>query len=218
MHRRIQRWLLACGAAALVVAAVAGIALATAGSGSTLSACAKAGTGQLRLDTGDGCLASEDAVQLGTAAASRADERYYVAPNLSDFSTMLQLPNGRLPSVFPQIARVVTAHVPAGDYALAAQITMVNHTGDGSVVCLILDSANHTHGYAETSMGIDAGYNRNETMTIDGALSLDADTDISLACWNDTGNAQVAPGTALVRAADITTKSVDAASITQETH
>ena len=80
------------------------------------------------------------------------------------------------------------------------------------------DSANHTHGYAETSVGIDPGYNRNETMTIDGALSLAADEDISLGCWNGTGNADVAAGTALVRAADITTKSVDAASITQETH
>jgi hypothetical protein len=218
MHKTVKRWLVACSAVAIVVGTVAGLALATGGGSGTISACARTTGGQLRLDTGDGCLPSEQAVQLGTAAASRADERFYVAPNLSDPSTMLPLPNGGLPSVFSHIARVVTMHVPAGNYAIASQITLINHTGDGSVVCLLLDSSNRTHGYAETSVGIDAGYNRNETMTIDGALSLSADDDISLGCWNDTGNAQVDPGTALVRAADITTKSVDAASITQETH
>lgn len=216
---RLRRGMLVALTLTALAAAATGIAYATAGdTTTTISACAKAESGQLRLDTGTGCQPSEQAVQLGTAAASRADERFFVAANLADPSTMLPLANGQLPSVFPHLTRVVTMHVPAGNYAIASQITLINHTGDGSVVCLLLDSSNQTHGYAETSVGIDSGYNRNETMTIDGALSLAAADDISLGCWNDTGNTQVAPGTALVRAADITTKTVDAASVTQEVH
>lgn len=213
MGKRAHLWLLACVAAAVVAGAAAGIAFATDSSGGgTLAACAKTETGQLRLATADGCLASEQAVQLGTAAASRADERYYVAPNLRDISTFLPLGTSAAAAT-----RVVTMHVPAGQYAVASQITFTNHTGDGSVVCLLLDAAGHTHGYAQASAGIDAGFNRDETMTIDGALPLAADTDLSLACWS-IPFPDSEPGAALVRAADITTKSVDAATITQETH
>jgi hypothetical protein len=206
-------------AVAAAIAAVGGIAYATTTGGSgTLAACAQTQSGQLRLDTGSGCLNSEQAVRLGTAAATRADERYYVASNLFDTSTYVALPNGNLPSVLAVATKVVTMHVPAGNYATAAEAVVQNHTGSGSVVCLLLDSAGQTHGYAQTSVGIDTGYNRNETLVIDGALSLASDDDISLTCWNGTGNTQVAPGTALVGAADITTKSVDAATITQEVH
>jgi hypothetical protein len=216
MSRRITGGLVLSMVALIAVGIAAGFAYATAGSG-TFGACAQTQTGQLRLDTGSGCLASERPVQLGTAAASRADERFYVAPNLSDFATYLPLTIGTFPAVLANPTRVVTMHVPAGDYAVASQITFVNHTGDVTVPCLLLDSAGQIHGYDETSVGIDAGFNRNETMTMDGALSLTADTDMSLACWaNPIGGFD--PGATLVRSADVMTKTVDHASITQEVH
>jgi hypothetical protein len=216
---RLRRGVLAALLVAVLAAAAGGTAYATSTGGSgTLAACAQTQTGALRLDTGTGCLASERPVQLGTAAMTRADERFYVAPNLTDRSTFLELVNGTYPSVLSNLTHVVTAHVAAGDYAIAAQITVSNHSGDGSVQCLLLDAAGHTHGYASMSAGIDSGFNRDGTMTIDGALSLTTDTDISLACWNSFVVGYDNPGAALVAAADITTKSVDAASVTQEVH
>ena len=61
-----QRWKLALLAAGLAVLALAGgIAYAAnSGTGSVVNACAKTDNGQLRLDTGGGCLPSEQAVQL----------------------------------------------------------------------------------------------------------------------------------------------------------
>jgi hypothetical protein len=61
-----QRWKLALLAAGLAVALAGGIAYAANnGTGSSvLNACAKTDNGQLRLDTGGGCLPSEQAVQL----------------------------------------------------------------------------------------------------------------------------------------------------------
>lgn len=198
---RVNRWIVACGAAALVLASAA----IGADGGGTLSACAKTESGQLRLDTGDGCRPSEHAVALGNGAASRADERYYVAPNLRDPSTFLPLGGGANPTP------VVTSHVPAGDYAIAAQMTFNGTGGSGDVPCILVEPSGRTHGYAEESYD---SPEFNHTMTIDGALSLAADTDISLVCWN----IPFSGGSASVRAADITTKTVDAASITQETH
>jgi hypothetical protein len=61
-----RRWKLALLTAGLAVLALAGgIAYAaSSGTGSVFNACAKTDNGQLRLDTGGGCLPSEQAVQL----------------------------------------------------------------------------------------------------------------------------------------------------------
>ena len=199
---RVNRWFLACGAAALVLASAA---IGAGGGSSTLAACAQTENGQLRLDTGGGCRPSEEAVALGTGAASRADERYYVAPNLADPSTFLPIGNGSA-----NRTAIVTSHVPAGDYALGAVLVFHGDGGTGDVPCLIVDEHGTIHGYGEASYS--PGFN--QTMTLDGALSLAADADITLTCWN----IPFSGGHASVRAADITTKTVDAASITQETH
>jgi hypothetical protein len=214
----MKRRLILIGSAVAAAALAGGIAYAqTTGNGGTLAACAQTQTGQLRLDNGHGCLAGEQPVQLGTAAATRADERFYVAPNLVDRSTFLPLTIGFFPSVIPTATRVVTMHVPAGNYALGAEIVFSNHTGSVAVPCILLDAAGTTHGFAQGSVGIAAGFNRDETLTIDGALSLPAGTDLSLVCWASPV-VGFDPGTTLVSAADITTKTVDTATITQETH
>jgi len=214
----MKRRLILIGSAVAAAALAGGIAYAqTAGNGGTLAACAQTQTGQLRLDNGSGCLASEQPVQLGTAAATRADERFYVAPNLVDRSTFLPLTIGLFPSVIPTATRVVTMHVPAGNYSLGAEIVFSNHTGSVAVPCILLDAAGVTHGFAQSAVGIGVGFNRDATLTIDGALSLAADTDLSLVCWASPV-AGFDPGTTLVSAADITTKTVDTATIAQETH
>jgi hypothetical protein len=145
-------------------------------------------------------------VTLGAASTTRADERYYVAPNLADPSTFLPIGDGSA-----NRTAIVTSHVMAGNYAIASQITFNGNGGSGDVPCVLVDAGGGTHGYAEASYNPPAV---NQTMTIDGALSLAADTDISLVCWN----IPFGGGHASVRAADITTKTVDVATITQETH
>ena len=199
-----MRLLICAATAAALVAAAA--AFGSDGGGG-LAACAKTATGQLRLDTGDGCGPSEQSLQLGTGRTTAADERYYVAPNLRDPSTFLPLGNSQA-----QATAVVTMHVAAGNYAVASQITYTGSGGSGDVPCILLDSAGVIHGYAESTYDASA---RTVTMTGDGALTLAADTDLSLRCWNIAIDG---PATVGVRAADITTKSVDLASIEQETH
>jgi hypothetical protein len=211
MHRR------AVIAAVVVIVAVlgtaGGIAYADSGGGGTIAACAKTDTGQLRLNTGGGCLPSETAVQW-PAAGSQTQERFYRAANIADSATWLPLAVGIFPNVTP--TEVITTHVAAGDYEMSAQVTAGNRTGSGVVACLILDGST-IRGFAQTAVGVDAGYSRRQTMTIAGALSLDHDATIVLSCWS-TPNSPLAAGSPGVEAADVTTTSVGAASITEETH
>jgi hypothetical protein len=213
---RLRRCMLAVAVLAVAGAAAGGIAYATSGDGGTLAACAKNENGQLRLDGGGGCAPSEHAVALGTAAATHADERYYAAPRISGGTGEFAVPVGRLPGVLATATPVITMHVAAGAYAVAAQVTAVNFTGSGNLVCLLLDSNNATHGFAGTQLGNGAGFSSQQTITIDGALSLTEDTDLKLTCFSQ--NFGGSAGDPAIWAADITTKSVDVATITQETH
>jgi hypothetical protein len=211
----LRRGILAALILAVLGAVAGGIAYAETSGVGTLNACAKTATGQLRLDTGTGCLSTEQAVQLGTAAATRADERYF--SGLTNPPSFLPLTVGTFPDVLPTATRVVTMHAPAGNYAIAAQVVANDATGSGVVACLLLDSTGATHGFAEAGVGIAAGFDRTQTIVLDGAIKLEQETDIALTCWSQPAGGQT-PGNPIDLAADITTKSVDQVSITQETH
>ena len=200
-------------AAAAVAAATAGFAYAQTTDGNTISACAATAKGQLRLDTGGGCLPNEQAVQW-PAVGSQTQERFYVAADVGDSATWLPLAVGIYPDVTP--TEVVTTQVAAGDYEVSAQITAGNRTGSGVVGCLLLDGTK-IRGFAKTAVGVDAGYSRQQTMTLAGAVSLDHDATLALSCWSSP-NSPLAPGAPGVEAADINTTSVEKATITQETH
>ena len=64
LSRRWKLALLAAGLAGLALAGGIAYAASSSDTGSVFNACAKTDTGQLRLDTGGGCLPSEQAVQL----------------------------------------------------------------------------------------------------------------------------------------------------------
>ena len=206
-------------AAALVAAASAlgGYAYAVSSAPSpTLGACAKADNGQLRLDTGDGCRPSEQAVQLGTAAASRANMHYYAAPRLFGGSTAFPIPVGRFPDVLATATPVLTLPVPAGSYMLTFTAVAVNFSGIGNVVCLTKDSDNVTHGYISTSLGSTQGNAASQTITSTGAYVAPGDTELRLFCFSQNFGGPV--GNPEIWAAAITTETVDQATVIQETH
>jgi hypothetical protein len=213
LNIKARRGVFTALAAAAVLAATAGFAYAQSTGSSTINACAATANGQLRLDTGGGCLPNERAVQW-PAAGSQTQERYYRAVTISDSATWLPLAVGFYPGVTQ--TEVVTTQVAAGDYEISAQVTAGNRTGSGVVACLLLDGST-IRGFAQTAIGVDAGYSRQQTMTIAGAVSLDHDATIVLSCWSSP-NSPLAPGAPGVEAADITTTSVETATITQETH
>gem|GEM_PF-6835314 len=210
---KLRRGMLVAFAVAAVAAAASGFAYAQTLGGNTIKACAQTVNGQLRLDTGGGCRPSEQPVQW-SAAGSQTQERFYRAANIADSATWLPLAVGLFPDVTP--TEVVTTHVAAGDYEISAQITAGNSTGSGVVVCLLLDGPT-IRGFAQTAVGVDAGYSRQQTMTLAGAVSLDHDATIVLSCWSSP-NSPLAAGAPGVEAADVTTTSVGTATITQETH
>ena len=210
---KVRRGVFIALAAAAVAAATAGFAYAQTTGGNTINACAGTANGQLRLDTGGGCLPSERAVQW-PAAGPQTQERFYRAANIPDSATWLPLAVGFYPDVTQ--TEVVTTQVAAGDYEVTAQVTAGNRTGSGVVACFLLDGPT-IRGFAQTAIGIDAGYSRQQTMTLAGALSLDHDATIVLSCFSSP-NSPLAPGAPGVEAADITTTSVEKATITQETH
>ena len=212
-HIRLRRGMLVALVVAAVAAAAGGLAYAQTTDGSTIKACARMTDGQLRLDTGGGCRSNEQAVEW-PAAGPQTQERFYRAANIGDSATWLPLEVGLYPGVTP--TEVVTTNVAAGDYEISAQVTVANRTGSGIVACFFLDGPT-IRGFGQTAVGVDAGYSRQQTMTLAGALSLDHDATISLSCWSSP-NPPLAAGAPGVEAADITTTSVGAATITQETH
>jgi hypothetical protein len=200
-------------AVAVVAAVAVGLADAQPTGGNTINACAQATNGQLRLDTGGGCLPSEQAVQW-SAAGSQTQERFYRAVNIGYASTWLPLAVGLFPDV--TATEVISTHVAAGDYEISAQLTAGNRTGDGVVACLLLDGST-IRGFAQTAVGVDAGYSRQQTMTLAGAASLDHDATIVLSCWSSP-NFPLPVGAPGVEVAAVNTTSVAKATITQETH
>jgi hypothetical protein len=212
-HFKFRRGMLVALAVAGVGAAASGFAYAQTTGGNTIKACAQTVNGQLRLDTGGGCLPSEQPVQW-QAAGSQTQERFYRAANIADSATWLPLAVG----LFPEVTQteVVTTHVAAGDYETSAQVTAGNRTGSGAVACLLLDGSTIL-GFGQASVGVDAGFSRQQTMTLAGAVSLDHDATIVLSCWSSP-SPPLATGAPGVEVADITTTSVGTATITQETH
>jgi hypothetical protein len=210
---RLRRGVFVALAVAAVTAAVGGFAYAQTIGSNTINACAQTANGQLRLDTGSGCLPSEHAVQW-PAEGPQTQERFYRAANIADSATWLPLAVGFYPDV--TATEVIMTNLAAGDYEISAQVTVGNRTGDGVVVCLFLDGST-IKGFAQTAVGVDAGYSRQQTMTLAGAVSLDHDATIVLSCWSSP-NSPLPAGAPGVEAADVNTTSVAKATITQETH
>jgi len=88
--------------------------------------------------------------------------------------------------------------------------------GKGATTCSYFMPGDKQMIYASTQLGNGAGYSSVQTITMDGALVVPEDTDLRLICWSQNVGGPV--GQPEVWAAAITTKTVDVATITQETH
>src|SRR5690349_120532 len=128
MHKRL---LIAVAVLAAIVAGGGAYAAAT-GNG-TIKACAKSETGQLRLDTGTGCLPSETSLSW---SPTRADERYFFG-SLTNIEQGKPIVTGVWPDVKPSLTHVLTQHLAPGNYAVTTEIVATNYDGVGIVVCLL---------------------------------------------------------------------------------
>jgi hypothetical protein len=213
MTRRLK---LVVVAGVLGLALAGGIAYAHATSASTdgsIAACAKTDSGQLRLDTGSGCLASERSVQFGSS--THADERYYVAPGYPlDPSGFLAITTGTWPSVRSSMTHVLTLHLPAGTYTATAEVLGANYSGVGVLVCLL---GNPTVGYAvaQSALGNAGGYAIQQTIDAQSVFPLPQGGDLELSCFNaPQGSAD--PGTPSVAYADVIATGVATFTSTRE--
>src|SRR3954463_12546062 len=112
---------------AVLAAAAGGLAYAKVTGDSTIKACAKSETGQLRLDTGNGCLPSESAVQWnqtgpqgatgpqGPSGTSHVDEwAWYQGVDAG-----IPIVSGVWPAIRGHETTVLTFHLEPGQYLVS---------------------------------------------------------------------------------------------------
>jgi hypothetical protein len=183
------------------LAAAGGFAYAQATGDAVIKACAKTEHGQLRLDQGDGCLASEEAVQWnqtgpqglqgvsgpqGPPGMTHADERFF-ARSLADVETWLPIVSGTWPDVRPFLTHVLKMHLDKGNYAITAEVIAENDSGHGIVVCLL---GNSTVGFtvAQSGVGNASGFALQQTFEAQGVFALNGPNDLEFSCFNAPPN------------------------------
>jgi hypothetical protein len=119
----------------VVLALVGGVAYAesTGAGSSTVSACAKTQDGQLRLDTGDGCLPSERALQLGQGSPdSTVRNMTGFMFNGTTASTPVLSQRGQLGTLSFTCGTVTYATNPADVAAFADRVMLTSDQAAGS--------------------------------------------------------------------------------------
>lgn len=168
-------------AAALML--VGGFAYAQATGDGTIKACAKSETGQLRLDTGNGCLPSESAVQWnqtgpagpqGPSGVSTAIERY--------FFRGFKDPNNWLDVGFAQPGtNVLTVHLAAGNWVVSTQVLGADYDGHGVLVCI---NGNNDLGGFAVGQGSIGNTLQQLNLSFQGTFAVPAaGGDLALSCW-----------------------------------
>lgn len=208
-----------------IAAALAGTALALAGGiayasggGGVINACAQSENGQLRLDTGKGCLPSEQAVQWsqmgpqGPPGITNADERFFYRGG-ANVPNWLPIVSGTWPDIRPSMTRVLTMHLDKGNYTITAEIIAENDQGQGIVVCLL---GNPTLGYAlaQSAVGWALGFALQQTFEAQSIFSLDAPSDLDLSCFNAPPNDPA--GNPKIGLADVIATRIDTFTSTQQ--
>src|SRR5437867_1540329 len=222
MRIQLRRGILAATVLALAVGAASALAYSAVTGDGVVNACAKSDNGQLRLDTGGGCLPSEQALYWnqtgpqgppGPSGTSRADERFF-ARNLADTNSWLTIVSGVWPSVRPNLTHVLTMHLGPGNYAITAEVIAGNSAGTGVVVCLL---GNSSVGFtvAQSGVGNAPGFSIQQTLEAQGIFSLPQAADLELSCfnappWNGS------QGTPAIGFADVQATKVDTFTSTQE--
>ncbi len=226
MSRRFRRWTFAVAVAA-AVATAGGFAYAQTTGDAVIKACAKTDNGQLRLEGGGGCLASEEAVQWnqtgpqglqglpgpqGPPGVSHADERFF-ARSLANVDTWLPIVSGVWPDVRPFLTHVLTLHLEKGNYAVTAQVIAENDSGHGIVVCLL---GNSTVGFTvgQSGVGNAPGFALQQTFEEQSIFALESAGDLELSCFNAPPNEPA--GNPRIGFADVVATKLDTFTSTQE--
>jgi hypothetical protein len=216
--------------AALAIALLSGgVAYATSSGDTTIKACAKTQNGQLRLDTGDGCLSSEQALTWnqtgpqgpagpqgpqGPAGITHVDERYFYRGG-ANVPNWLPIVTGVWPDVKTSMTRVMTMHFTPGTYLVSATIIAENDAGQGIVVCLF---GNPSYGYGligQSAVGWRPGFSLQQTFGTTTTYEFAAPTDMDVRCFNAPPN-QDSAGNPKVGLADMVATKIDSATVTEE--
>jgi hypothetical protein len=190
MSRRIRRWLIAGVLAALVGGVVGGFAYARATGGDTINACAKTADGQLRLDTGGGCLASEQAVQwsktgpqgiqgpAGPSGLSTSIERTFFR-RLQDVSTWQEVAQTQADRT-----HLTSIHLAEGNYVVQTQVIGADFTGTGTLVCITGNNAFGGFAVGQASVGNTGGYVNQTNIAYQSDFAITAGGgDLEVSCW-----------------------------------
>ena len=210
----------------LLFALAAGTAWASIpDSGGVIHACYKTDNGKLRVvdSSSAGCGADDSSLsrnqtgEPGPPGPTRADERYYLASTFADRSTWLTIKSVVFSDVVSSTTRIVTAHLDAGNYTVAAQVIAENHDGVGYVVCFV-HNGGQILGLSESVVGIAGASAFAQTLGIDVGISLAQAADVELSCDSVPLGATQAAGTPIVGLADIVATKVDTLNISQDVH
>jgi hypothetical protein len=208
MKGHLRRWLLCGAAATAILGALGGFAYAKATSDNTISACAKTANGQLRLDTGDGCLPSEQAIQWnqtgpqGPSGVSHVDEfGFYQGPGGG-----IPIVSGVWPAIRGHETTVLTFHLDPGQYLVSTQLIAINNDGRGVVVC---QTGNHALGIAlmQGAVGNSAGMALQQTMQDQSVFDVPTGQDLTVDCFNAPPNDPA--GYPFVNYVDVTATKID---------
>lgn len=199
-------------AAIAVLATSAGIAYAGSSGDGTIKACAKSESGQLRLDTGNGCLPSETAVQWNTTGSTSAAERFFYRGG-ANVPNWLPIVSGTWPDIRPRMTHVLTMHLDPGKYAVTAEVIAENDQGQGIVVCLL---GNPTVGYAlaQSAVGSAPGFALQQTFEAQTIFVMDTAGDLELSCFNAPPNEPA--GNPRIGLGDVIATKIDSATVSQE--
>lgn len=190
--------LIAC---VLAACAAGGYAYAaTSGGGGAVDACAKTENGQLRLDTGGGCLPSETALQLG--GASHVDEwAWYQGPGRG-----IPIVTGVWPDIRGHETTVLTLRLDAGQYLVSTQLIAINNDGQGVIVC---QTGNHALGISllQGAVGNATGMAIQQTMQSQTVFDVPEAQDLTVDCFSAPPNEPA--GHPMINEVDVTATKID---------
>lgn len=185
----MRKRLLIGAVVATAVMVAGGLAYAQTTGDGTIKACAKSETGQLRLDTGNGCLPTESAVQWnqtgpqgpagpqgppGPSGTSTAVERVFFR-GFKDPSSWLGI------GLAQPGTTVLTVHLAAGNWVVSTQVLGADYDGHGVLVC---SNGNNDLGGFEVGQGSIGNTIQQLNLSFQTTFAVpDQGGDLSLSCW-----------------------------------